>query len=117
MVTPGISGLFNPNALRALKDGGIKYVVGDNSVTALQASNPYHGIQTTAAVNGYESVYIVPRFPTDIYYDTPNPTVNAQEYNYRYKSYWGRNLVCTLNCACGSACIVGFSHVLMVLSL
>lgn len=44
MVNPCITGLFNGEALRAMADSGIQYVVGDNSVESLVPDNLYHGV-------------------------------------------------------------------------
>lgn len=57
-----ITGLFNPNALSAIKDFGITYVVGDSSRPELQPDNPYHGLWTTTEKNGYPGIFIVPRY-------------------------------------------------------
>ncbi len=37
-------GLFNGNVLKAMADNGIKYAVGDNTVTNLVPANKYHGV-------------------------------------------------------------------------
>lgn len=92
MVTPAISGLYNPDALSAMFDFGIKAVVGDSSLPPLNPVNPYHGLYTTEALNGYDGIYIVPRIDTNIYYDACLPIHITNQYNDRYYSYWGRNL-------------------------
>jgi len=70
--------------LKAILDAGIQCVVGDNSVAALIPPNLYHGIITTAAVNGYDGVFIIPRAPTEIYFDVSTPASEIIEYNVRY---------------------------------
>jgi len=84
MITPAITGLFNPEALRAMVDANITCVVGDNSVTKLIPKNPYLGMWTTVDYNGYEGVFIIPRFATEIYYDTAYVKTETNEYNSRY---------------------------------
>lgn len=44
MVTPSISGLFNPNALRALYDFGIRSVVGMYFVYNVEETNSFKAI-------------------------------------------------------------------------
>lgn len=92
IVTPGISGLHNPAALRAMKENGILYVVGDNSIPALRPFNPYYCRYTTAADNGLDGILIVPRFPTSMYFDCSLPAENVNEYNFVYRAFWGRAL-------------------------
>lgn len=84
MITPKITGLFNANALKAMIDNGIQCVVGDNSVPALVPENLYHGIVTTTAVHGYDGVFIIPRAPTEIYFDAAFPETEVVEFNSRY---------------------------------
>lgn len=75
MLTPTSSGLFSPLALEALANSGIGAAIGDNSCQAvshvcdgsLQASNPFHGITTSAAEHGVQGMLIVPRYPTNMY--------------------------------------------------
>jgi len=104
MVTPAISGLFNPAALQAIKDFGIVNVVGDNSIAALRPANPYHCVHTSVAVNGVDGILIVPRIATAVNYDCSLPAENTDEYNNFYHSYWGRDLVrralTAVHCCC-----------------
>lgn len=63
-MTGGVYGLFNPQALHALSDFGLKYLIGENSRPELAPppDQSYHCIRTTAAVNGYDGLVIVPRY-------------------------------------------------------
>lgn len=73
MVTPHISGLFNGNAIRAIKDNGIKYVVGDNSVDKLRPPNPHTAYYTTAKIHGEPGLLIIPREATNVDYNLSLP--------------------------------------------
>jgi len=84
MITPAISGLFNGAALQAILDNGIECVVGDNSVALLIPPNLYHGFYTTVEVNGYAGVFVIPRAPTEIYFDVSTVASEVIEYNSRY---------------------------------
>lgn len=91
MVNPAITGLFNPEALRAIWDFGIRFVVGDNSRAELIPANLYHGLYTTVEKNGFDGLYIIPRHATDIYYCASRPINIEEQYNDRYRTYWGRD--------------------------
>eukprot|EP01111_Echinosteliopsis_oligospora_P008511 TRINITY_DN2423_c2_g1_i3.p1 TRINITY_DN2423_c2_g1~~TRINITY_DN2423_c2_g1_i3.p1 ORF type:complete len:898 (+),score=232.22 TRINITY_DN2423_c2_g1_i3:167-2860(+) len=91
MVTPSISGIFNGEALRALWDVGIHFLVGDNSRPELRPEFPYHGYYTTVAVNGFKGMHILPREATYIYYDCSLPDELESEYNHLYRNYYGKD--------------------------
>ncbi|MFZ4712731.1 MAG: hypothetical protein ACOYL6_03380 [Bacteriovoracaceae bacterium] len=91
IVTPRISGLFNPGALKAMDEVGLKYCVGDNTRDELVPNNIHHGLYTTKDFNGYAGIYIVPRYATEIYYNTSKPDELADEYNLIYNKYFGRD--------------------------
>lgn len=84
MITPKISGLFNPNALRAIKKNGITCVVGDNSVANLTQPNPYLGEWTSEDKHGVNGIFIIPRFATEIYYDCSKESTQVAQFNDRY---------------------------------
>jgi len=69
LVPPAITGMFNGDALRAMKDNGIESVCGDNSRVELKAKNPFHPLQSTRATNGYDGMVIIPRHATEIYFN------------------------------------------------
>jgi hypothetical protein len=88
MVTPDVSGLTNPNFLQAAYDNGIRYLVTDTSVAGYNNPSPNAGIY-----NSYQpSILMLPRHPTNLYYNVSQPDEWAAEYNCMYASYWGRNL-------------------------
>ncbi|KAJ3198811.1 hypothetical protein HDU82_001002, partial [Entophlyctis luteolus] len=88
MVTPGISGLFNGDALRALSDFGIKAVVGDSSrPKTLNAARPlYWPLVTTSANNGFDGFIIIPRQSLNIYFNATNSNYDTVLYNNIYKT-------------------------------
>jgi hypothetical protein len=92
-ITPSISGLFNGNAIKAILDFGFQFVVGDNSRPELIPSNVYHTLHTTAAVNGYDGLMIVPRHATNIYYDACWPIHITEQYDHFYGSIYGSSTI------------------------
>ncbi|KAI9344673.1 hypothetical protein BDR26DRAFT_857395 [Obelidium mucronatum] len=86
MVTPGISGIFNGDALKALLDFGITGVVGDASrpKTVDPVRPLWWPITTNVADNGYAGMTVVPRQSLNIYFNTTNGPYNAQLYNNIY---------------------------------
>ncbi|KAJ3189692.1 hypothetical protein HK101_008751 [Irineochytrium annulatum] len=86
MVTPGISGLFNADALRALWDFGIIAAVGDSSrPKTYDANMPYWWpLITTVANNGFDGFTIVPRQVLNIYFNVTNPNYLVTLYNQIY---------------------------------
>ncbi|KAJ3350009.1 hypothetical protein HDU83_009950 [Entophlyctis luteolus] len=87
MVTPGISGLFNGDALRALSDFGIKAAVGDSSrMPTMNALRPmYWPLVTTMNANGFDGFVVIPRQALNIYFNCTNQNYNAVLYNNVYK--------------------------------
>ncbi|KAJ3381227.1 hypothetical protein HDU84_005270 [Entophlyctis sp. JEL0112] len=83
LVTPGISGLFNGDALRALYDFGVKGAVGDSSrPPTLNSNRPlYWPMTTTAAANGFDGFTVVPRQSLNIYFNCTNQNYNTMLYN------------------------------------
>jgi hypothetical protein len=85
MVTPGISGLNNPNFMKAYVDSGMRYVVTDTS-----RPGGLPAIPNTAIVNSLQpSVVMIPRRATNIFYNTSTPTQGAigsetDEYNFLF---------------------------------
>ncbi|CAO2655486.1 Nn.00g042890.m01.CDS01 [Neocucurbitaria sp. VM-36] len=73
LVPPGITGLHNGDALRAWVENGIIYAVGDNTRPALMnvasRKSDFHPIATNVRENGYEGVWIIPRFSSSIYFN------------------------------------------------
>mmetsp|Transcript_34833 Transcript_34833/g.87617 ORF Transcript_34833/g.87617 Transcript_34833/m.87617 type:complete len:1388 (+) Transcript_34833:692-4855(+) len=47
----------------------------------LTPDNPYHGLYTTAAFNNYAGQYILPRWATEVYFDSSTLEENTYTYN------------------------------------
>jgi hypothetical protein len=88
LVTPEISGLLNPNAMRAAKDVGVKFIVSDTSRAGWDNPRPNIGIYSTLE----PSILFIPRRPTNLFFNVSVPSRWVDEYNSIYASYWGRNL-------------------------
>lgn len=70
LVTPRISGLYNKDALKAMYDLNISYLIGDNTKVDFRHPNNKHlPRKTTVELNGFMGSHIIPRFPNDIYYN------------------------------------------------
>ncbi len=88
-VTPEISGLFNPAAMAAMEDLGVRYVVSDTSRVA-EFGNP---APNSGMYNASEpSILMIPRRPSNLFYNVSTPAEWASEYNHIHGAYWGRNL-------------------------
>jgi hypothetical protein len=88
LVTPDVSGLANPNAMSAAHDAGVRYLVTDTSRPGMDNPTPQAGIY-----NSYQpDILMIPRRPTNLYYNVTTPTEWTNEYNYLYHTYWGRDL-------------------------
>ena len=86
MITPGVTGLDDPNSSLYLSQDGIQYVVSDTSVTPTATNNngpnpsPNVGI-----VNSYApGIYEVPRHANDVYFNAANWDDDAAEFNCLY---------------------------------
>ncbi len=97
LVTPNISGLNNIEALRAMKDFGIRYLVSDTSkycghrnqtVPPRECPPPNHGIRHDIE----PSLLMIPRYPSNLFYNVCTPTEWVSEYNFIYRAFWGRDL-------------------------
>jgi hypothetical protein len=88
LVTPNVSGLRNPEALRAMVATGVRYVVTDTSQPGYGNPTPNTGLS-----NEFEpKLFMIPRYPTNLYFNVSTPGEWVAEYNCMYASYWGRNL-------------------------
>jgi hypothetical protein len=86
MVQPDISGLNNPNFLLAAKNFGIKYIISDTSQPAWNNPSPNTGFYST-----YQpSILIIPRRPSNLFYNLRTPAEWVSEYN----CYYGPNATC-----------------------
>jgi len=86
MITPGVTGLDDPNSSLYLYQDGIFYVVSDTSVTPTASNNngpnpsPNVGI-----VNSYApGIYEVPRHANDVYFNAANWDDDAAEFHCIY---------------------------------
>jgi len=94
MITPAITGLVgdtlgnigNPSSIDAIAAAGMTCVVGDNTRPVLIAPNPYDGLFSTTAVNGGANgaIFIIPRYATEVYYNTWNTSHIERLFNDRY---------------------------------
>lgn len=105
MVTPRITGLYDAEALSALRAYGIRYLVSDTSrPTPPFGSNctpdnwplPSHNSGKENCVE--PNIYEVPRYATALYYNVSTPAQWVAEYNHFYGPQgilgnpWGKNL-------------------------
>lgn len=93
MIQPDISGLGNPDFLRAAVDTGISYILSDSSQPNWNNPTP-----NTGFFSSYQpSILILPRHPTNLYYNVSTPQEWVSEYNYFYApggvfAYWDHAL-------------------------
>lgn len=93
LVQPDISGLGNPQFLRAASDFGIRYVISDTSRPGGANPSPNAGVYSPFQPN----VLVIPRRPTNLFYNLSTPAELVDEYNHFYGpgglwAYWPRNL-------------------------
>jgi hypothetical protein len=86
MVEPNISGLYNPQFQRGARTFGIKYLISDTSRQGWSNPSPNAGFYATYQPD----MLVIPRRPTNIFYNVSNPTEVASEYN----CYYGPNATC-----------------------
>ena len=89
LITPDVSGLVNGEFLRAAWDFGIRYVVSDTSRTGYNNPSPNAGIYNQLQ----PGILMVPRRPTNLFYNVSTPDEWAAEYNCLYRSFWERDLL------------------------
>jgi len=93
LVQPDISGLGNPAFLQAAVDVGLRYLISDTSRAEWNNPSPNAGFYST-----YQpSILIIPRRPTNLFYNLRAPEELVDEYNYYYGpggvwAYWDRPL-------------------------
>ncbi len=78
-VTPDVSGLANPNMLSAAAAAGIKYLVSDTSQPGQNNPSYNEGIVSTLQ----PGILVIPRRPTDLYYNVSTPAQWVNEYDVR----------------------------------
>ena len=88
LVTPEISGLNNPEAMRAAFDFGVRYLVTDTSQPGGSNPTPNAGI-----LNPHQpQILMIPRRATNLFYNVSTQAEWTAEYNDIYRSFWGRDL-------------------------
>ena len=88
MVCPDVSGLVNLNFLNAAYDTGIRYLVSDTSIPAYNNPSPNAGLTNLLK----PGIFMIPRHPNNLFYNVSTPSEWAAEYNFLYRTYWGRDL-------------------------
>ncbi len=98
LVQPDISGLYNGVFHLAAKDFGIKYLISDTSQSAWNNPSPNAGYYSTFQ----PSILIIPRRPTNLFYNLRTPAEWVSEYNCFYGPtgtcaggrfrFWSQNL-------------------------
>jgi len=88
LVTPEVSGLNNPDFMRAARDAGIRYLVSDTSRPQWNNPAPNTGIYSQLQ----PEILIIPRHPNNLFFNVSTPSEWVSEYNYLYRRFWKRNL-------------------------
>lgn len=92
LVTPNVSGLTNPNVMQTAYALGVRYVVTDTSQPGYANPTPNTGLYSPLA----PGVFMIPRYPTNLYFNVSTPEEWTAEYNCMYgprgSNYWGRDL-------------------------
>ena len=88
LVTPNISGLSDPEVMRAAYDAGVRYVVTDTSIPGEDNPFPNSGIYNSSQ----PKILMIPRRPVNLFYNVSTPADWASEYNCIYHGYFGRDL-------------------------
>jgi hypothetical protein len=83
LVQPDISGLTSTTAMRALYDFGIRFVISDTSRPAWNNPSPNAGIFSSLQ----PAILVIPRRPTNLFYNLYNPADWVAEYNCFYHKY------------------------------
>jgi hypothetical protein len=76
LVTPGVTGLDNPEVMRAAYDLGIRQLVSDTSVAGQNNPSPNAGYRDAQMA----SLLVMPRHPSDLYYNVSLPAEWMAEY-------------------------------------
>jgi hypothetical protein len=86
MITPGVTGLNDPNVPSYLYNDGIRNVVTDTSVLNQQNNGPNPSPNVGIANNTQPGLYEVPRHPNDIYFNAANWADNQAEFSCIYNN-------------------------------
>ncbi len=91
IVTPGVTGLNDPNVPGYLYAAGIRYAVSDTSVattTDPPNNNGPNPSPNVGIVNSYEpGIYEIPRHPNDVFYNVANWADDDTEFVCVYSNY------------------------------
>ena len=90
IVTPGVTGLNDPNVPSYLFEDGIKYAVSDSSVIGQpnNGPNPSPNVGIVNVYNGVDSgIYEVPRHPNDVFYNVANWADDEAEFVCIYQNF------------------------------
>lgn len=88
MVTPNVSGLHDAVFLTAAYATGIRYLVSDSSRAGENNPVPNEGIPDWVNPN----ILLVPRHPTNLFFNVSTPDEWVAEYNCLYHNFWGTDL-------------------------
>jgi len=88
MVTGQISGLQNPQFIKAAYDAGIRYLVSDTSIPSHRPASPNVGVPNWIDAR----ILMIPRHANNLFFNVSTPAEWAGEYNHIYHGYWGRDL-------------------------
>jgi len=88
LVTPNISGLKDPEVMKAAFDAGVRYVVTDSSQPGQGNPSPNVGMYNASQ----PAILMIPRRPVNLFYNVATPADWASEYNCMYRSFFGRDL-------------------------
>lgn len=81
LIPPAITGMKNGDAIKAWADNGIRYAVGDNTRPSLRnLQNKHWPLATNLEINGFDGVWIIPRYTTTIYFNCDTPECILQEW-------------------------------------
>lgn len=99
MVQPDISGLENPVFWQAAQNFGMKYILMDTSRAYTGFNPPRPTVGPISPNTGYTSsldtspannrILIIPRYPTNLFYNVSTPAEWVSEYNFIYSSQLG----------------------------
>jgi hypothetical protein len=91
IVTPGVTGLNDPNVPSYLYNDGIRYAVSDTSVattTNPPNNNGPNPSPNVGIVNSYATgIYEIPRHPNDVFYNVANWADDQAEFDCVYTYY------------------------------
>ena len=91
MVTPQISGLDNPQFIKAAYDAGIRFLVSDTSIPRHRPASPNTGVPNWVDPR----ILMIPRHANNLFYNVSTPEEWTSEYNHIYNAYWARDLTYT----------------------